>query len=884
MKLKYPALVTVLVIAFSSLSVPSIAYGNDSDIKPPYKQADLPVERRIEDLLERMTVREKVGQLLCPMGWKMYERNGDSISLTLSFDELMQSYPPGSLWAVLRADPWTEKDFETGLSPETAATVLNRMQRKAVEETRLGIPLLFAEECAHGHMAIGTTVFPTGLLQASSWNPELIRQMGEAIGKEAASQGVHIGFGPVLDIARDPRWSRMEEGFGEDPFLCGKIGAAAVRGMQQHIYSTLKHFAAYGIPRGGLNGNPADVGARQLADELLPPFREAVKAGAATIMTSYNSIDGIPCTANGTLLNDVLRQEWGFEGAVFSDLFSIDGMVGARVAENRKQAAESALNAGTDIDLGSSAYRKLEESIESGKVSSETLDKAVARVLRLKFEAGLFENPYVTEFVPEKETNPSVHSDRHVALAKEVACQGIVLLENNGVLPLSAEKLRRVAVIGPNADTPYNYLGDYTAPQRRKDIVTVLDAVKARLPEAKVEYVKGCSIRDEEDADIKGAVRAAKKAEAVILVVGGSSARDFGTEFLETGAAATGANGVQDASDGVAAGHRRIPDMDCGEGYDRASLRLSDSQEELIAAVAATGKPLITVFIEGRPMNMNSASELSDALLTAWYPGEQGGAAICDVIFGDCEPGGRLPVSIPRHEGQIPLYYSQGRQHDYTDMESSPLYPFGYGLGYTDFEYSGLETALVKPGLCQTDTLVSISFSVKNIGKRSGYAVPQLYLTDKVASVSLPQKRLKGFKKLYLEAGETAQVQMFLTSDDLSFHDENMEFILEPGRFGIAIGDSSQDVRLECEFTLPAEAVPDGYIWPSDKAVAEKLAEWQKLKFGVIFHWGLYSIPGIVESWSICAEDVDWINRRTDLNYEDYKRWYNGLALAILLV
>lgn len=409
--------------------------------KPLYRDASAPVEVRVRDLLGRMTLEEKVGQLRCPLGWPMYEKvSVDSVTCSAAFREQMAEAPVGLYWATLRADPWTQKTLRTGLTPALAAKALNALQRHAVEQTRLGIPLLFAEECPHGHMAIGATTFPTSLSQASTWNEDLIRRMGSAIGQEARSQGAHIGYGPVLDIAREPRWSRVEETFGEDPYLTGAMGTAFVRGMQgenvgdgRHVFSTLKHMAAYGVPRGGHNGNPADMGLRALLDEYLPAFRRAVREGrVVTAMTSYNSIDGIPCTANGYLLDSLLRRQWGFGGLVFSDLGSIDGMVGARVAENLEAAAVMALTAGTDVDLGGNAYARLVGAVRQGRVAEACVDSAVARVLRLKFAMGLFENPYVD---PETAAR-IVHSEEHKALAREVARQGIVLLKNKGVLPL----------------------------------------------------------------------------------------------------------------------------------------------------------------------------------------------------------------------------------------------------------------------------------------------------------------------------------------------------------------------------------------------------------------------------------------------------------------
>ena len=756
-----------------------------------YKQAAVPIEYRVKDLLGRMTIEEKVGQLCCPLGWEMYTKTGkNEVTVSELYKKKMAEAPVGSFWAVLRADPWTQKTLETGLSPELSAKALNALQKYAVEETRLGIPVLFAEECPHGHMAIGTTVFPTALSAASTWNEGLMLKMGEAIALEARLQGANIGYGPVLDVAREPRWSRMEETFGEDPVLTTIMGVAMMKGMQgkvqndgKHLYATLKHFAAYGVPESGHNGSRANCGMRQLLSEYLPPFRKAVKEGAGTLMTSYNAIDGVPCTANKELLTDVLRNQWGFKGFVYSDLISIEGIVGMRAAKDNKEAAVKALKAGLDMDLGGNAFGKnLKKAYEEGLITMADLDRAVGNVLRLKFQMGLFENPYVSPELAKK----LVHSKEHKELARQVAREGVVLLKNEGVLPLS-KHIGHLAVIGPNADEMYNQLGDYTAPQVREEVATVLDGIRAAVSEStRVTYVKGCAVRDTTATDIPAAVAAAQKADAVVLVVGGSSARDFKTKYISTGAATVS----EDA--------KTLPDMDCGEGFDRSSLRLLGDQEKLISAVASTGKPLVVVYIQGRTMNMNLASEKAQALLTAWYPGEQGGMGIADILFGDYSPAGRLPVSVPRSEGQLPVFYSQGTQRDYVESKGTPLYAFGYGLSYTRFTYSGLE---LQKGT-EMETLQTVACTVTNTGNRDGEEVVQLYIGDKVASVSQPPLLLKAFQRIFLKKGESRQVIFHLKKDDLAIYDSEMNYVVEPGEFKVMVGAASNDIRLEGEFVL----------------------------------------------------------------------------------
>lgn len=756
-----------------------------------YKQAAVPIEYRVKDLLGRMTIEEKVGQLCCPLGWEMYTKTGkNEVTVSELYKKKMAEAPVGSFWAVLRADPWTQKTLETGLSPELSAKALNALQKYAVEETRLGIPVLFAEECPHGHMAIGTTVFPTALSAASTWNEGLMLKMGEAIALEARLQGANIGYGPVLDVAREPRWSRMEETFGEDPVLTTIMGVAMMKGMQgkvqndgKHLYATLKHFAAYGVPESGHNGSRANCGMRQLLSEYLPPFRKAVKEGAGTLMTSYNAIDGVPCTANKELLTDVLRNQWGFKGFVYSDLISIEGIVGMRAAKDNKEAAVKALKAGLDMDLGGNAFGKnLKKAYEEGLITMADLDRAVGNVLRLKFQMGLFENPYVSPELAKK----LVHSKEHKELARQVAREGVVLLKNEGVLPLS-KHIGHLAVIGPNADEMYNQLGDYTAPQVREEVATVLDGIRAAVSEStRVTYVKGCAVRDTTATDIPAAVAAAQKADAVVLVVGGSSARDFKTKYISTGAATVS----EDA--------KTLPDMDCGEGFDRSSLRLLGDQEKLISAVASTGKPLVVVYIQGRTMNMNLAAEKAQALLTAWYPGEQGGMGIADILFGDYSPAGRLPVSVPRSEGQLPVFYSQGTQRDYVESKGTPLYAFGYGLSYTRFTYSGLE---LQKGM-EMETLQTVACTVTNTGNRDGEEVVQLYIGDKVASVSQPPLLLKAFQRIFLKKGESRQVIFHLKKDDLAIYDSEMNYVVESGEFKVMVGAASNDIRLEGEFVL----------------------------------------------------------------------------------
>ena len=753
-----------------------------------YKNPQLPVEQRVADLLSRMTVEEKVGQLLCPLGWEMYEIKGETVTASDKFKQLMKERHAGMLWATYRADPWTKKTLENGLNPALAAQAGNALQKYVMENTRLGIPLFLAEEAPHGHMAIGTTVFPTGIGMAATWSPRLINEVGKAIGKEIRLQGGHISYGPVLDLTRDPRWSRVEETFGEDPVLTGMIGKAMVEGLgggnlsqPYSTLATLKHFLAYGISESGQNGNPSFVGIRELHENFLPPFRQAIDAGALSVMTSYNSLDGIPCTANHYLLTELLKNEWQFKGFVVSDLYSIEGIHQSHfVAPTMEEAAVMALSAGVDVDLGGDAYMNIINAVNTGRISNAALDASVARVLRLKFEMGLFESPYV---IPEK-AEKEVRNDAHIALARKIAQASITLLKNDrSLLPLN-KNISKVALIGPNADNRYNMLGDYTAPQEEKNVKTVLDGIRTKLSPLQVEYVKGCSIRDTLTSDIEQAVAAARCSEAVIAVVGGSSARDFKTSYKETGAAI--------------ADEKTVSDMECGEGFDRATLSLLGRQQELLKALKATGKPLIVVYIEGRPLDKTWADENADALLTAYYPGQEGGNAIADVLFGDYNPAGRLPLTVPRSVGQIPIYYNKKapQNHDYVELSASPLYAFGYGLSYTTFEYSDLCISAISPHSFE------VSFKVRNTGKYDGEEVSQLYLRDEYASVVQPLKQLKYFERFYLKRGEVKEVKCVLSESDFTIIDRNLKTVVEPGTFQVMVGTASNDIRLQAKVVV----------------------------------------------------------------------------------
>lgn len=751
----------------------------------PYRDASLPVEQRVGDLLSRMTLEEKVGQLRCTLAWNYYEIKGNKVVPSAEFVKDLTEGHIGMLWATYRADPWTRKSLANGLTPTLAAKAGNALQKYVIEHTRLGIPLFLAEEAPHGHMAIGTTVFPTGLGLAATWSTDVAEAMGRVTAKEVRLQGAHISYGPVLDISRDPRWSRVEESYGEDPVLTGAIGAAVVRGLgggqlskPYSTLATLKHFIAYGTTEGGQNGNPSIVGQRDLLQTFLPPFRKVIDAGALSVMTSYNSLDGIPSTASDYLYTDILRRQWHFKGFVVSDLYSIDGIWETHhVAANLQEAGTMALRAGVDEDLGGKAYAELIDAVHRGLVSEAMVDTACARILRMKFEMGLFEKPYV-----DVKAAAQVGSADNAAVALDAARKLVTLLKNQaGTLPLRKDV--RVAVVGPNADNVYNMLGDYTSPQPDGKVKTILMGIRDKVGADHVEYVKGCAIRDTLHTDIPAAVAAAKRADVVVVAVGGSSARDFKTSYKATGAAEADITSVSD--------------MDSGEGYDRATLTLLGRQQELLAALRQTGKPLVVVYIEGRPLDKSWAAAHADALLTAYYPGQEGGQAIADVLFGDYNPAGRLPISVPVGEGQLPVYYNKRapKPHNYVEMSAAPLYPFGYGLSYTRFAYSNL--SVTPQG---SDYLVS--FDVQNVGDRDGEEVAQLYLHDRVASVSQPMLQLRHFARVAIKKGATRRVSFTVTPEDLSIVNREMQTVVEPGDFDVMVGGSSDNLPLRGVITV----------------------------------------------------------------------------------
>ncbi|KRG15011.1 beta-glucosidase [Virgibacillus soli] len=754
-----------------------------------YKDRSLPIEERIEDLLSRMTLKEKVGQLNQKMyGWEAYQKTEDGIELTEAFkEEVAFGDGMGALYGLFRSDPWSAVTYENGIPTDENAKWANKVQQYIIENTRLGIPVLLSEECPHGHQALDGTLIPTNIGAGSTWNPELMEEAYSYVAAEVRSRGAHLGLISTLDILREPRWGRAEECYSEDPYLAAKMTSAAVKGLQgertelaqqNKIIAVLKHFSGQGEGQGGHNAGPANIGERELREIHLPGMKAGVEAGALGCMAAYNEIDGIPCHANAKLLTDILRDEWGYEGIVMADGVAVDRLT--QLAGDYESAAAMALSAGVDLSLWDTSFTTLEKAVERGLVPEAIIDRAVRRVLHLKFSLGLFEQPYTEE----NRSTQIVGSESFRQTNLQVARESAVLLKNqDNLLPLS-KQTKRIAVIGPNADQIYNQLGDYTAIQRDGKGRTILQGIK-EIAEGEVVYAKGCSVRGNSTEGFAEAINAAKKSDVVILALGGSSMRNFDLEFDSNGAAIVSGNPT---------------DMDCGEGVDLADLKLGGVQELLVKEIAATGKPIVTVLIQGRPHAITNIVDDCSAILCGWYPGQEGGQALAEIIFGDVNPSGKLSVSLPRSSMQLPVYYNQkdqGRELQYIDSPASPLYSFGYGLSYTQFEVSNIQ---ISPSTITLDQInagaaIDVQVDVKNIGSVAGAEVVQLYIKDMEASITRRVKELKGFRKIWLEPDEQKTVTLQLRKDDLAIWNHEMKFVVEPGHIKIMVGNDSINLK-----------------------------------------------------------------------------------------
>jgi beta-glucosidase len=735
---------------------------------PAYRDASNPVEARARDLLTRLTLEEKVAQMTSVwLGSGLGEK-------PRSIEELKPLLRGGigQLSRVVGTTP---------MAPAEGAALANELQRFLVEETRLGIPAIVHEECLPGLMAHGATAFPQAISLACTFDPPLLEEVTTRIRQQMRAVGAHQGLAPVLDVARDPRWGRIEETLGEDPYLVARMGAAYVRGLQGDdtrtgVLATLKHFAAYAFSEGGRNLAPAHVGPRELRDVFLFPFEVAIReAGAASVMNAYQEIDGVPVAASRALLTEVLREEWGFEGLVVADYFAIEFLRTLhRVAEDNEHAAILAVEAGIDVELPDrKCYAEpLLAAVRKGRLPEPSIDTVVLRVLEWKLRLGLFERPYVN---PD-EAASAFDTPEDRALALKAARRSIVLLRNEEeLLPLDPN-VRSVAVIGPNANRSTALFGDYHFTNQlgleepSVHTPTVLEALRAHFPqETNLRFAPGCSVEETSRDGFERAVDAARASDVAVVVLGDQSG------LLGRGTV--------------------------GEHRDSDSLALPGVQEDLLRAVHATGTPVVLVLLNGRPYAMEWIAQNVPAIVEAWFPGEEGGNAVAEVLLGECNPSGKLCVTIPRRPGHEPLFYNSKflSRKDYVTSPIAPLFAFGHGLSYTHFEYEGLA---VEPESIRPDGTIEVRCEIRNEGERLGEEVVQLYVRDRVASCTRPIQELKGFCRVRLDSHERATVRFALPADLLAFYDPQQRLVVEPGEFEVQIGSSSDDLRLRGEFRV----------------------------------------------------------------------------------
>ena len=744
----------------------------------PYRDSKLPVEQRVADLLSRMTLEEKIAQL--EGAWENKQFFHDPQEL---FVDESGKFLPERAAALMKNGLGEISRPSENRDPRAMAEYTNTVQKWLRDNTRLGIPVIFHDECLHGHVAPKATSYPQAIALASTWDPSLLHEVFAATAAEARARGVQQCLAPVLDLARDPRWGRTEETYGEDPYLVSRLGVAAITGYQgtgpgidkAHVMATAKHFAVHGQPEGGTNVGPANYSERTIREYWLKPFEAAVKeAHVATVMPSYNEIDGIPSHSNKHLLLDILRHEWGFQGLITSDYFGPTELRTVHhIVATEDEAGRLAFESGVDVELPfNQAYGSLIDQVKAGKVAEAAVDRSVSRVLKAKFMAGLFDDPYVSADYAEKITNNAEHQQ----LALKAAHEAIILLKNqDNLLPLAKNEYKRIAVIGPNAAELH--LGGYSNQPGRG--VSVLQAIKTKAgSSAEVLYALGCKITESNpdwDADkvvvgdpalnakrIDEAAKVAAAADVVILALGGNE---------------------QTSREAWAVNHPG----------DRDNLDLLGNQDDLVKAVLATGKPTIVFLQHGRPNSINFIAEHVPAILDGWYLGQEGGTAVADVLFGDYNPAGRLPITVPRSTGQLPDYYYQkpSAKREYLGSTVLPLFPFGWGLSYSTFKYANVRAT---PDSIGPQGRTTVSVDVTNSGAVRGDEVVQLYIRDDISSVTRPVKELRGFGRITLNAGETKTVEFTLGPDELSFLNRGMHRVVEPGTFTIMVGGNSIDL------------------------------------------------------------------------------------------
>lgn len=751
--------------------------------QPIYLDSSKSINQRIDDLLGRMTLEEKIGQMNMPCSYlSVFGKNQEEkLEFARRFTEgtLRDDLGPGGGFFTL-ANSFLQEG--TGQQVE----FINTLQRIATEKTRLKIPLLQTEEGTHGLMCADATIFPEGLAIGSTWNPDLVEKIYAAAAKEARAVGIHELFTLVIEPIRDPRLGRNQEAYSEDPYLVSCIARAIVKGIQGNDLSASDkcvagfcHYPGQSQPFGGLERGAMEISERTLRSVFLPSWEAAIKEGGALgVMATYPAIDGVATHCSSHILTDILRHEFGFEGLVLCEGGGLSTLVYEGFAKDQKEVGILALSAGVDVGISyEDAYLKpLAQSVREGRISEDLVDRAVRRILRQKFRLGLFERP----LVDAERAKQIVHQKEHQDIAYEAAREAIVLLKNeNKLLPLSKD-IRSIAVIGPNADQEKNQLGDYTSINVTQDIVTILEGIKSKVGgKTNVRYVQGCHVVGDDLNEIKQAAQAASQSDVAIVVVGENEWRSPGKKGT------------------------------VGEGYDAATLELTGMQEELVKAVCDTGKPTVVALVNGRPLATRWIAEHVPAIVEAWCPGEKGGAAVADVLFGDCNPSGHLSITIPRHAGQLPIYYNYPPSKKYwlehawgkpyVDMAPTPLYAFGHGLSYTTFKYSDLEITPRETGPGGT---IHVRIKVTNSGDRAGADVVQLYINDPISSVSTPVKELRGFRKVRLKPGESTAVQFELGPKQLSLVNRRLERVVEPGEFIVMIGQSSDEIVLQGTFNI----------------------------------------------------------------------------------
>jgi beta-glucosidase len=750
----------------------------------PYKDPALQAAKRVKDLLSRMSLEEKAAQMMCVWQQKseMLVDTEGKFDLRKARSAFKHGHGLGQVGRLT--------DTSKGKNAREMAELTNAIQKFFIENSRLGIPVMFHEECLHGHMGIGSTSFPQPIGLGAMFNPELVEMLYAMTAEETRACGAHQALTPVVDVARDPRWGRVEETFGEDPYLVTQLGMAAVRGFQgdgsfrdkKRIIATLKHFAAYGEPESGQNCAPANVSMRLLRETFLYPFKDAIqKAGAISVMPSYNEIDGIPSHASEWLLRDVLRREWGFKGFVVSDYYAIwelgdrPDTHGHFVAKDKAESCALAVRAGVNIEFPEpDCYLHLVELVRKGTLQESQLDQLVAPMLFWKFQMGLFDDPYVDPDEAER----MVGSERNRKPALQAARETITLLKNaDNLVPLNPSKIKTLAVIGPNADR--EILGGNSS--RPKFYTSLLEGIRAKVGDrVQVPYAEGCKITvggswnqdlvtpsppEEDGRQIHEAVKVAQDADVILLAIGGNE---------------------QTSREAWSLKHMG----------DRTGLRLIGQQQELVTAMLSTGKPVIVFLFNGSPLSIQYLQENVLVIFECWYLGQETGHAVADVLFGDYNPGGKLPITIPRSAGHLPAFYNYkpSARRGYLFDTATPLYPFGFGLSYTTFAFK--KVRLTKKSI-RVGQSTSVRVDVRNTGKRSGTEVVQLYIRDCVSSVTRPVKELKGFKKISLRPNESQTVELPITPESLAFYDIHMKYVVEPGDFEIMVGNSSDDADLQ---------------------------------------------------------------------------------------